>query len=43
MLQLKDVQCVAIADVQQSRRDAGKALVDGHYGNYRLPALSRLS
>jgi predicted dehydrogenase len=33
MLQLKDVQCVAIADVQQSRRDAGKALVDGHYGN----------
>jgi predicted dehydrogenase len=33
MLQLDDVQCVAIADVQQSRRDAGKALVDGHYGN----------
>ncbi len=33
MLQLKDVQCVAIADVQASRRDAGKALVDGHYGN----------
>jgi predicted dehydrogenase len=33
MLQLDDVQCVAIADVQSSRRDAGKALVDGHYGN----------
>ncbi len=33
MLQLDDVQCVAIADVQQSRRDAGKALVDSHYGN----------
>lgn len=33
MLQLKDVQCVAIADVQKTRRDAGKKLVDGHYGN----------
>ncbi len=33
MLQFADVQCVAIADVQASRRDAGKALVDGHYGN----------
>jgi predicted dehydrogenase len=33
MLQLPDVQCVAIADVQQSRRDAGKTLVDTHYGN----------
>ncbi len=33
ILQLKDVQCVAISDVQQSRRDAGKKLVDGHYGN----------
>jgi predicted dehydrogenase len=33
MLQLPDVQCVAIADVQASRRDAGKALVDQHYGN----------
>ena len=28
-----DVQCVAIADVQASRRDAGKKMVDGHYGN----------
>src|SRR5689334_22606409 len=33
MLQLADVQCVAIADVQASRRDAGKKLVDTHYGN----------
>ncbi len=33
MLTLPDVQCVAIADVQASRRDAGKKLVDGHYGN----------
>lgn len=33
MLGLPDVRCVAIADVQASRRDAGKALVDKHYGN----------
>jgi predicted dehydrogenase len=33
ILQLPDVQCVAISDVQQSRRDAGKKLVDDHYGN----------
>ena len=33
MLGLADVQCVAIADVQSSRRDAGKTLVDKHYGN----------
>lgn len=33
MLQFDDVRCVAIADVQASRRDAGKQLVDGHYGN----------
>ncbi|MEM9586090.1 MAG: Gfo/Idh/MocA family oxidoreductase [Planctomycetota bacterium] len=33
ILQLPDVQCVAITDVQQSRRAAGKALVDGHYQN----------
>jgi predicted dehydrogenase len=33
MLQLPDVQCVAIADVQASRRDAGKRLVDDHYKN----------
>ncbi len=36
MLQLKDVQCVAVADVQQSRRDAGKKLIDDHYGNSDL-------
>jgi len=33
ILQLNDVQCVAVADVQASRRDAGKAMIDGHYGN----------
>ncbi len=33
MLEFSDVQCVAIADVQSRRRDAGKALVDTHYGN----------
>jgi len=33
MLGLPDVRCVAIADVQASRRAAGKALVDKHYGN----------
>ena len=33
ILTLPDVQCVAIADVQKNRRDAGKELVDTHYGN----------
>ena len=33
MLALKDVRCVAIADVQAGRREAGKTLVDQHYGN----------
>jgi predicted dehydrogenase len=33
MLSLPDVQCVAIADVQSSRREAGKKLVDSHYQN----------
>lgn len=33
MLPFADVQCVAIADVQAKRRDAGKTLVDQHYGN----------
>jgi len=33
ILQFNDVQCVAVADVQVSRRDAGKAMIDGHYGN----------
>jgi hypothetical protein len=31
-LSFKDVQCVAIADVQAARRDAGKKLVDEHEG-----------
>ncbi len=33
MLKLPDVQCVAICDVQASRREAGKKLVDSHYNN----------
>ncbi len=33
MLPNDDVQCVAIADVQASRRNEGKQLVDEHYGN----------
>ena len=33
MLDLSDVRCLAISDVQASRREAGKALVDKHYGN----------
>ena len=33
MLGLSDVRCVAIADVQASRRKAGKRLVDQRYGN----------
>ena len=33
MLTHRDMQCVAIADVQESRRDQGKKLVDDHYGN----------
>jgi predicted dehydrogenase len=33
MLGLADVRCLAIADVQRTRREAGKALVDKHYGN----------
>jgi predicted dehydrogenase len=33
MLGLGDAHCLAIADVQRTRRDAGKALVDKHYGN----------
>ncbi|MBS0208216.1 MAG: Gfo/Idh/MocA family oxidoreductase [Planctomycetes bacterium] len=36
MLAFEDIRCVAIADVQAVRRDAGKALVDGHYGNSDL-------
>jgi predicted dehydrogenase len=33
MLKQPDVQCVAICDVQASRRGAAKKLVDGHYQN----------
>ena len=33
MLKLNDCHCVAICDVQASRRNAGKQLVDKHYGN----------
>lgn len=33
MLKFPDVRCVAIADVRASRRDAGKKLVDEHYGD----------
>ncbi|HEY7329568.1 MAG TPA: Gfo/Idh/MocA family oxidoreductase [Gemmataceae bacterium] len=33
MLKQPDVQCVAICDVQKSRREAGKKLVDEHYKN----------
>ncbi len=33
MLPEPDVQCVALCDVQASRREQGKAVVDGHYGN----------
>ena len=29
----RDCRCVAICDVQASRREAGKTLVDKHYGN----------
>jgi predicted dehydrogenase len=33
MLGFSDVRCLAICDVQAKRREAGKKLVDGHYGN----------
>jgi predicted dehydrogenase len=33
MLGLADIRCIAICDVQATRREAGKKLVDGHYGN----------
>ncbi len=36
MLPFQDIKCVAIADVQAKRRDAGKQLVDQHYGNQDL-------
>jgi len=33
ILPMEDVRCVAVADVQASRRDAGKKLIDERYGN----------
>ena len=33
ILPLKDVQCVALADVRSVRREAGKTVVDSQYGN----------
>lgn len=33
MLGLEDIRCVAITDVQRTRREAGKGVVDSHYGN----------
>jgi predicted dehydrogenase len=33
MLPLDDMQCVTVCDVQKSRREDGKKLVDEHYGN----------
>ena len=33
MLNQPEVQCIAMADVQASRRDAAKEFVDKHYGN----------
>ena len=33
MLKEPDVRCVALCDVQASRREAGKAMVDEHYGD----------
>ena len=33
ILKQPDCQCVAVCDVQASRREAGKKLIDKHYGN----------
>jgi predicted dehydrogenase len=33
MLRFDDIRCVAIAEVQANRREAGKTRVDQHYGN----------
>ncbi len=42
MLKHADVQCLAICDVQASRRGKGKTLVDKHYGSKDCVALPRL-
>ena len=34
-LKNKDLQCIAIADVQENRRNSGKKLVDDYYGNQK--------
>lgn len=39
MLDLADVQCVAVADVQASRREAAKRMVDEHYGSQSCTAV----
>ncbi|MEZ5942252.1 MAG: Gfo/Idh/MocA family oxidoreductase [Planctomycetaceae bacterium] len=36
MLKFDDIRCIAIADVQESRRNAGKKLVDEAYGDTKL-------
>lgn len=36
MLKSDEMRCVAIADVQKSRREKGKKVVDDHYGNTDL-------
>ena len=33
MLPIEEMQCLTVCDVQKSRRDAGKKIVDEHYGN----------
>jgi predicted dehydrogenase len=38
MLSFKDVRCLAICDVQASRRDAGKRMVDEAYGDAECKA-----
>lgn len=35
MLPFADLRCVAVADVQETRRAEGKAMVDAHYGDDR--------
>lgn len=34
ILPFPDIQCVALADVQASRRESGKEMIDKHYGNH---------
>ncbi|HEU5117363.1 MAG TPA: Gfo/Idh/MocA family oxidoreductase, partial [Isosphaeraceae bacterium] len=39
ILKLSDVQCLALCDVQASRREGGKKFVDNHYGNTNCATL----